>query len=403
MKSTLIKTQEFDYILPDEKIAQYPLSQRNHSKLLIYKNGKIYHTPFFNIAQEIPSHYLLVFNNTKVIPARLFFQKNSGALIEILLIEPFSPSQYSEIFHTNNSCKWICLIGNAKKWKENTILTKTIPIENKPCQLKAKKITHQHGTYIIEFAWDIPIAFGELLHAFGKIPIPPYLKRESEIIDQERYQTIFSKFEGSVAAPTASLHFTENEFNEFQKRNINTSFLTLHVGIGTFKPITSEFIHEHELHAETFCFSVELLEKIIQHFPRIIAVGTTSLRALESIHQLALHFYFKNELITFIPQWCEYDNITYKITFDAFRKLYNHLIDKQLNSLEIKTQLMIAPGYNVNTIEAIITNFHQPRSSLLALVASIVGTDWKKIYDYALQNNFRFLSYGDSSLLWKNK
>lgn len=398
-----IKTDLFDYHLPEERIAQYPLDARNQSKLLIYRNGQIRHTFFYNIINEIPSDYLLVFNNTKVVPARLFFQKETGANIEILLLEPHNPKNYEQSFNATNTCEWFCMIGNARKWKHNNDLNLHLSYEGKTYTLTAQKLSENSGIYIVKFTWDLPLNFKEVLHHVGKIPIPPYLKRNTESIDTERYQTIFSKIYGSVAAPTASLHFTEQEFESFKIHNIHTDFLTLHVGIGTFKPMTTTYIHEHELHAETFSFSTKLLDNIIRHYPKIIAVGTTSLRALESILQVALYYLTKNELVNYIPQFCEHERLGKQSTLFALTSLYEYLIKNKIDTLELKTQLMISPLYETEMVEGLITNFHQPRSSLLALVAGFVGSDWREIYDYALQNNFRFLSYGDSSLLWKQK
>ncbi len=398
---TFLETDLFDYHLPEQQIAQYPLAVRNQSKLLIYKNGQIRHTFFYNIINEIPSNYLLVFNNTRVVPARLYFKKETGANIEILLLEPYKPKNYEQIFNSINHCEWFCMIGNARKWKNNIDLNIHFSHKNRTYTLTACKLSEKAGLYVVKFTWDLAVTFKEVLHLVGKIPIPPYLKRNTESIDTERYQTIFSKIYGSIAAPTASLHFTEQEFEGFRKKNIHTDFLTLHVGIGTFKPMTVKYINEHVLHSETFSFSTKLLQSIIQHYPHIVAVGTTSLRALESILQVALHYLKTGNIITFIPQFSEQTKTTKQDTLFALSFLNEYLINKNIETLELKTQLMISPFYETKMAEALITNFHQPRSSLLVLVASFVGNDWKKIYQYALQNDFRFLSYGDSSLLWK--
>jgi len=402
MQIPIIETKSFYYDLPQHKIAQYPLPERNKSKLLIYKDEQISEDIFYNITNYIKSDYLLVFNNTKVLPARLNFQKETGATIEIFLLEPYSPFDYSQIFNQTQTCQWLCLVGNAKKWKENTQLTKILNINNEDILLSCNKLSSHSNAFIIRFDWNKNIKFIDILTYIGTIPIPPYLKRETEEIDFERYQTVFSKYLGSVAAPTASLHFTNKEFENLKMNNIPYSYLTLHVGAGTFKPMNSRYIHEHELHSELFSISIETLNSIIAHYPKIIAVGTTALRALESIYHFANKLITnKNEVNFFVPQWCEYDNINKIPPYDALLSLNDYMIHNELNKLNIRTQIMISPGYSIKMAEAIITNFHQPQSSLLALVAAFVGNDWKKIYEYALNHNFRFLSYGDSSLLWK--
>lgn len=402
MKYKNIETNEFDYYLPDNRIALYPLEKRNQSKLLVYKDGQIYEKIFFEINNEIPSDYLMVFNDTKVIPARLFFKKATGALIEIFLLEPYLPKDYSLSLNSNQKCQWTCLVGNAKKWKDQTELCTEIKVNNVSIILSAKKIESFKESFIIEFTWNNEIAFLEIIKSLGQLPIPPYLKRKTESIDYERYQTIFSKVLGSVAAPTASLHFTEAEFENLNNKNVQTTFLTLHVGAGTFKPMSSTFVHEHELHAETFIFSQSLLADIIKFFPNIISVGTTSLRSLESIYHVANFYASNNQINTYVNQWCEYECEKQNDALFAIKKLYEYMLENRISHLEVKTQLMISPGYKIKMVKGLITNFHQPKSSLLTLVAAFVGTDWKNIYDYALNNDFRFLSYGDSSLLWLN-
>ncbi len=403
MQIPIIETKEFYYELPDEKIARYPLEKRNSSKLLVYRDNEITETVFSEIYQHIPSDYLLVFNDTKVLPARMHFQKQTGALIEIFLLEPYEPKEYNLNLNENKSCEWLCLVGNAKKWKENDILHKTLIINSEEINIRAFKKSSQQNAFVIHFEWDQQIPFLEILNHIGNIPIPPYLKRETEAIDLERYQTVFSKYLGSVAAPTASLHFTNEEFRQFDNKGIHYTYLTLHVGAGTFKPMNSQYIHEHELHTEFFQVNKECLEKIIQYYPKIIAVGTTALRALESVYQAGNLLLNKEKDFHFIPQWSEYGSKNQNKPAFAIRKLIKYLTDYQLNKLDLHTQIMISPGYEVKMAEGIVTNFHQPQSSLLALVSSIVGNDWHKIYDYALNHQFRFLSYGDSSLLWNNK
>lgn len=403
MQIPVIETQEFYYELPDIKIAKYPLEKRNYSKLLIYKDYEITETVFSELYKHIPSDYLLIFNDTKVLPARMHFQKQTGAIIEVFLLEPYIPEEYNLNLNQTESCEWLCLVGNAKKWKEYDVLFKTLLINGEECIIKASKKSSQKNAFVIRFEWDHKIPFLEILNHVGNIPIPPYLKRETEAIDLERYQTVFSKYLGSVAAPTASLHFTNEEFKQFDQHQINYTYLTLHVGAGTFKPMNSQYIHEHELHTEFFQVNKECLEKIIQYYPKIIAVGTTALRALESIYHAGNLLANQEINFNFISQWCEYNNTIKNTPMVAISNLIDYLLKNKIYKLDLQTQIMISPGYEVKMADAIITNFHQPQSSLLALVASIVGNDWHKIYDYALNHQFRFLSYGDSSLLWKNK
>lgn len=403
MQIPRIETKDFFYELPEECIAKYPLEKRNSSKLLIYKDNEITETVFSNIYKLIPSDFLLVFNDTKVLPARMHFQKKTGAIIEVFLLEPYEPKEYNLNLNETKTCEWLCFVGNAKKWKENDVLIKTFIINGDEVIIKAFKKSSQLNAFIVRFEWTGNIPFLEILNHIGNIPIPPYLKRQTEAIDLERYQTIFSKYLGSVAAPTASLHFTNDEFTQFEKKGIQCTYLTLHVGAGTFKPMSSQFIHEHELHTEYFKVNKECLEKIAAFYPKIIAVGTTALRALESIYQAGNLLSNRQNDISFIPQWCEYDNDKKEAPVFALNHLMNYMAVNQIDKFDIYTQLMISPGYSVKMAEGIVTNFHQPQSSLLALVSSIVGNDWHKIYDYALKNQFRFLSYGDSSLLWKNK
>jgi S-adenosylmethionine:tRNA ribosyltransferase-isomerase len=401
MSFPIVETKTFEYALTDAQIAKYPLPKRNQSKLLIYSNGSIEESAFYKIEHYIPSGYLLVFNDTKVLPARILFKKTTGAIIEIFLLEPFTPRDYAQNLNSTDTCQWLCFVGNVKKWKPQDNLFKTLTINGEDITVKVGNISSQQNAFVIEFEWDKKIPFLEILNHVGQVPIPPYLKRESEAIDFERYQTIFSKYLGSVAAPTASLHFTDTEFSQFEQKKIDTTYLTLHVGAGTFKPMSSEYIHEHQLHTELFQVTKATLQNIIHHYPNIIAVGTTSLRSLESIYHVG------NQLINnpeYLPdeilQWCEYDSVTKHEPLDALNALLSFLSINQTDKINIRTQLMISPGYQIKMVKGLITNFHQPRSSLLALVAAFVGEDWKKIYDYALSHQFRFLSYGDSSILF---
>ncbi len=396
-----ISASEFDYELPDEKIAKFPLNKRNLSKLLVYKNEKIIDDFFSNISNYIPSNYLLVLNNTKVINARLEFFKNSGARIEIFCLEPHFPSGYELNFAQTNKCQWKCLVGNIKKWKNN-ILTKKLFLNSTEITLTAKLLGLEIESQIIEFEWDYPISFSEIIEKYGEIPIPPYLNRKPVANDKIRYQTVYSKINGSVAAPTAGLHFTDNEFVELSKKGIKLDYLTLHVGAGTFKPLQNTTLGEHQMHTEHFQVSLQLIKNLINFYPNIIAVGTTSVRTLESLYYIGnLLKNNPNTSQVFVNQWDAYTkNYTNKPLF-ALKYIEDYLLENNLDVLYASTSIMLAPGYNFKIVSGLITNFHQPKSTLLALVAAIVGDKWKEIYSYALNNNFRFLSYGDSSILFR--
>ena len=408
-----ISIKDYNYNLPEEKIARYPLAERDASKLLIYKEGRITEDIYRNIDAHLPENSLLVFNNTKVVEARLLFQKSSGGIIEIFCLEPHE--QYGDITSAMLQQKkilWKCLVGGASKWKRGQVLEKRIIISDKEIILHATYTEKRTDHFIIELAW-LPgnISFAELLHHAGAIPLPPYIKREAEESDAERYQTIYAHHDGSVAAPTAGLHFTESSFEKIKKKNIQTDFVTLHVGAGTFKPVKSETIGEHEMHAEFIDVSKETIEHILQNLNNpIVAVGTTSLRTIESLYWLGVKAR-KPELSSgaLIPeqssgslsQWEAYELAEYNISpAEALTALIDWMNKKNLNRLITKTQILIAPGYKAKIVSGMITNFHQPNSTLLLLVAALIGDDWKKVYDYALQNDFRFLSYGDGSLLW---
>lgn len=387
-----------DYYLPEEKIAKYPLKKRNHSKLLIYKNGIIIEDTFKNIYKYIEPSTLMIFNNTKVIPARIKIKKETGACIEIFLLNPIHPSNYKEAFKAKYSTTWKCIVGNLRRWKSEKLFLKT-KIKKKITNISFCKKISSENEIIIEINWDQPFTFLELIKKIGKIPIPPYLKRDTEEIDEYKYQTIFSKFYGSVAAPTASLHFTKLEFKNLIKKGINIDFLTLHVGAGTFKPISSN-ICNHIMHTEEFCIKTSLIKKIIKYYPNIIAVGTTSLRALESIYHYANIELYKNNTFH-IEQWIKKKDNTIPNVINTLTKFYFWLKTNKISNLKLTTQLMITHTDKIIMTKALITNFHLPKSTLLALVAAYVGENWKKIYNYALNHNFRFLSYGDASLLFK--
>lgn len=403
-KRLLIK--DFLYDLPEEKIAKYPLPQRDESKLLVYKDGTITESIYYNLNDFIPENALLIFNNTKVVEARLLFQKSTGSNIEIFCLEP--ADIYADITTAmlqKGKVLWKCLVGGAKKWKEET-LTKEIETGSKKLQVIAKKIEKFTDYFLVEFNWDdASLSFAEILHEAGSIPLPPYLNRAAEESDKERYQTIYARHDGSVAAPTAGLHFTERLFQKLDQKNIQRDFVTLHVGAGTFKPVKAETMQEHEMHTEFIDVRATLIENILKHIDeKVIAVGTTSLRTIESLYWLGVKTILQPTIIAEdlqVYQWDAYDvdaeNISAK---DALQSLLKWMQQNSLSNLITKTQIIIAPGYDFKVAKALITNFHQPQSTLLLLVAALIGDDWRKVYNYALKNNFRFLSYGDGCLLF---
>ena len=401
-----LSIQSFSYDLPENRIAKYPLANRDASKLLVYQSGQISEFTYSQLATQIPAGSLLVFNNTKVVEARLIFQKATGGQIEIFCLEP--SDQYADITSAmlqKGKVFWKCLVGGAKKWKEGTISC-TVEHNGQPLLIEAQKVEQLSDYFIIEISWnDADISFAELLHAAGSIPLPPYLNRSTEESDKERYQTIYARYDGSVAAPTAGLHFTENVFAALADKNIETDFVTLHVGAGTFKPVKAATMQEHEMHAEFIEISKALIEHLLQKLDDgIIAVGTTSARTLESLYWLGvktiLHPDIDAEKLP-VLQWEPYVLSDNKITAaTALNGLLKWMEQHAVEQLISKTQIIIAPGYEFRIIKGLITNFHQPQSTLLLLVAAITGDDWKVIYQYAMEHEFRFLSYGDGSLLW---
>ena len=400
-----ISIHDYNYSLPEEKIARHPLTERDASKLLIYKEGAISEDVFNHIGQYIPENSLLIFNNTKVIEARILFQKPTGGVIEIFCLEP--GNQYPDIasaFIQQAQVRWVCLIGGASKWKRGQQLEKKIKTPTHEIDLHAFYIEKEKDSFIIEFRWTpSTMSFAEILHYAGKVPLPPYLKREAEQSDIERYQTIYARHDGSVAAPTAGLHFTEAIFKKLKEKNIITDFVTLHVGAGTFKPVKSETVREHTMHAEFIDVSKTTIESLLNQENNVIAIGTTTLRTLETLYWLGVKTMTGtgNESGLQLEQWEAYDLAPKNIPAgDALRSLLNWMMKNKMDRLFTKTQLIIVPGYEVRIPNALITNFHQPQSTLLLLVAALIGKDWKKVYDYALQQSFRFLSYGDGSLLW---
>lgn len=404
-----IKTTDYNYPLPDERIAKFPLPNRDSSKLLIYNKGNISHDVFTSLPNYLPSGAVMVFNNTKVIQARLHFRKeptggpkSQGALIEIFLLEPVCPNDYQVMFNQTEECEWHCLVGNLKRWKEGC-LTKTITIGDKQLQLSAKRVESSNSGHTIKFSWNGGLTFAELLETIGEIPIPPYLNRESQDSDKTTYQTVYSKIKGSVAAPTAGLHFTDKVLSDIDIIGIEREELTLHVGAGTFKPVKSENIAGHEMHTEYIVVNRKTIERLIAHNGNAIAVGTTSVRTLESLYYIGV--YLSNnpdvsEEDMHVPQWAPYNEQNNTLTtVQALQSIIDYLDRHGLDALKTSTQIIIVPGYKFHIVKMMVTNFHQPQSTLLLLVSAFINGDWKRMYDYALENDFRFLSYGDSSLL----
>ena len=398
-----ININEYDYRLPGERIAKFPLPERDQSKLLIYGNGAVSESIFNRLPDLLPEKSLIIFNNTRVIQARLLFTKDTGAQIEIFCLEPEEPVDYAMNFQSRGQCRWRCLAGNSKRWKST--LKRTLLIDNKEVVLTAERLqTHGH-THSVLFGWDNPsCTFAEILDSAGILPIPPYLHRKTEQADLKTYQTVYSKIKGSVAAPTAGLHFSPEVLNELDKKGFKRVELTLHVGAGTFKPVQSDQIGEHEMHSEFISVSRSAIESILDFEGRITAVGTTSARTLESLYYIGATLAGNpnaspDKLI--IKQWTPYEHLLPQITTkDALQAILNYLDSNRLENLITSTQIMIAPGYGFHVVNNLITNFHQPKSTLLLLVSAFVKGNWKMIYDYALNHDFRFLSYGDSSLLF---
>ena len=396
-----IAIAEYDYPLPDERIAKYPLAVRDTSKLLLYKNGVVSEDTFSSLPSYIPQNSLMVFNNTKVIQARLRFKKTTGATVEVFCLEPQQPSDYQQVFLQTSSCVWQCLVGNSNRWKGG-MLSQVINIDGSDVTLNVERVSEAAAVNSIRFTWDGGFTFAELLEAAGELPIPPYLNRSTEESDNNTYQTVYSKVKGSVAAPTAGLHFTPAVMEALDKAGITREEVTLHVGAGTFKPVKSELIAEHDMHEEYIEVRKEFVDKLIAAGGSAVAVGTTSVRTLESLYFLgeAVH-----ESPTLSPcelhvgQWAPYNREHTLTTIEALQALAGYLSRNNLAALHAHTQIMIAPGYTFRVVKAIVTNFHQPKSTLLLLVSAFVNGDWRKIYDYALAHDFRFLSYGDSSLI----
>lgn len=403
-----ISIEDYTYVLPDEKIASHPLEKRDASKLLIYNEGNINEDTYSHIDRYIPENSLMVFNNTRVVEARLLFQKNTGGVIEIFCLEPHE--KYPDIttaMDQRGSILWLCLVGGASKWKHGLILEKKVNINGREIKLEASYVEKRTDCFVIELSWSsAELSFAEVLHYAGKVPLPPYIKREVEVHDAERYQTVYARYDGSVAAPTAGLHFTNDVLGRLEKKGVSKGFVTLHVGAGTFKPVKANTMSGHEMHAEYIEVNKDLIERILEDPGRpIVAVGTTSLRTLESLYwfgcQLLEGGGMKEE-IPFLTQWEAYDMeaANYSIA-SSLSALLKFLGEANSVSFLAKTQIIIAPGYQFKIVKGLVTNFHQPNSTLLLLVAAFIGDDWRRVYNYALHHNFRFLSYGDGNLFWR--
>ena len=396
-----IKIEDYNYVLPDERIAKYPLSERDSSKLLVYKDGTCTETVFKNLPQHIPSGSMMVFNDTKVVPARLFFKRPTGAHIEIFCLEPDTPSEYNTNFATTGNCRWKCVIGNSKRLKDNELLNLDSDSgEFDGISPKARLISRDGQTGIVEFSWQGGIPFSELLERCGRIPIPPYLNRATEAIDIERYQTLYAHIRGSVAAPTAGLHFTSEVLEAIAGRGVDIENVCLHVGAGTFLPVKSSTIASHPMHREPFSVSRNLLCRILSATGGITAVGTTSVRTLESLYYAGASC-IENGHPEDVTQWAPYEREWTYSTKEALEALVKYLDDNGLDKLQIGTRIIIVPGFDFRLVDRMVTNFHQPQSTLLLLISAFVGGDWQTIYNYALGHGFRFLSYGDSSLLFR--
>jgi len=397
-----IKIEDFNYTLPDDRIAKYPLAERDASKLLVYKNGTPVMKSFREIPNMIPEGSMMVFNDTKVVPARLHFQRSSGAHIEIFCLEPVLPEEYVTMFAVTDRCRWKCIVGNVKRWKNDTLhlYNPQNDREISEMSLCADLIERSGGTSVVEFSWKNGAAFSKVLEICGSVPIPPYLNRDTENIDLERYQTLYARFRGSVAAPTAGLHFTGHVLEAIRARNIMTDTVCLHVGAGTFLPVKSSNVSEHTMHREPFVVTLEFLEKLISRSGSLVAVGTTSVRTLESLYYVGVKC-IEEGRPSDVEQWEPYmRNCTYSVE-ESLMAIISYLKANGLDELKVGTKIIIVPGYEFRLVDVLVTNFHQPQSTLLLLISAFVKGDWHAIYDFALENDFRFLSYGDSSILFR--
>lgn len=397
-----ISIENYNYNLSDDRIAKYPLSERDMSKLLVYKDSEIEEHRFTSMPEFLPEGHLMVFNDTKVVPARLHFQRETGAHIEIFCLEPVQPEEYVSMFAVTQSCRWKCIVGNVKRWKGDTLrLYNPEGSEGiAAMDLKADLIERNGETSIVEFSWSDGAPFSAVLELCGSIPIPPYLNRETESVDLERYQTLYAKYRGSVAAPTAGLHFTEKVLDDIRAKGIKTGTVCLHVGAGTFLPVKSSRVAEHTMHREPFVITKEFLMTLIGSLGKVIAVGTTSVRTLESLYYVGVSC-IETGRPDDVRQWDPYTK-SYEYSVDqALSSLLSYMETHDMESLQIGTSIIIVPGFQFRIVDVLVTNFHQPQSTLLLLISAFVKGDWERIYDYALKHDFRFLSYGDSSLLFR--
>lgn len=399
-----IRIEDYNYPLPDERIAKYPLAERDSSKLLRYIDGKIDEFVFRQIPELLPSDAVMVFNDTKVVPARLHFVRPTGARIEIFCLQPVIPEEYNISFAATSSCSWKCVIGNAKKWKGD-ILDLYNP-ENAPeieeMAMKARLVSREGETGIVEFSWSGGNPFSRVLEICGTIPIPPYLNRESEAIDSERYQTLYAKFRGSVAAPTAGLHFTQAVLDAIRFKGIDIETVCLHVGAGTFLPVKNSEVAKHPMHREPFVVTLDFLKDLRSSGKSVIAVGTTSVRTLESLYYIGVSC-IETGAPADVDQWAPYTREYKWSAEESLDAIIAYMEKNSLDKISAGTRIIIVPGFRFRIVDMLVTNFHQPESTLILLVSAFVGGDWKTIYDYALSHDFRFLSYGDSSLLYRRK
>lgn len=416
-----ILIEEYNYPLPDERIAKYPLAERDQSKLLVYREGEVSEDKFYRVGEYLPTGSLLIYNNTRVIQARLEFHKEAvdeairligdkarGARIEIFCLEPLEPHDYQLSLGSTDGCTWKCMIGNAKKWKSGALSQPVVLPSGEVVRLLAEKGPQIGNTFSVRFSWEgASVSFAEILDAVGELPIPPYLNRKTEESDKTTYQTVYSRIKGSVAAPTAGLHFTDNVLNGLRERGVKTAEVTLHVGAGTFQPVKVADANQHTMHTEIIAVPKATIQTIIENLGHIVAVGTTSMRTLESLYFLGEQFYTRHmtqdigHLTYSVSQFEPYEKDHALSTQEALQAIVDHLEQIGEEVLHAETQIMIKPGYTFHVVDQLITNFHQPKSTLLLLVSAFVGGDWHRIYDYALANDFRFLSYGDSSILFR--
>lgn len=393
---------DYNYDLPDEKIAKYPLSHRDSSKLLRYTDGNVSGHSFTDLPSMLPEGAFMVFNDTKVVPARLHFQRPTGAHIEIFCLEPIMPEEYVTMFEVTDRCRWKCIVGNVKRWKNDT-LSLYNPLEDeavKEMALCADLIERQGEASIVEFSWADGAPFSKVLELCGSVPIPPYLNRDTEEIDLERYQTLYARFRGSVAAPTAGLHFTDAVLENIKAKSITVNTVCLHVGAGTFLPVKSSRVAEHTMHREPFVVTLAFLKGLLERTGKVVAVGTTSVRTLESLYYVGVGCIETGQPCD-VDQWAPYSRDYEYTTEESIGALIAYMESNGLKELQLGTRIIIVPGFRFRVVDVLVTNFHQPKSTLLLLISAFVGGDWKRIYDYALANDFRFLSYGDSSVLFR--